>query len=501
MALGQEQIELEFAANPNGDQIRLDSICTENLTAGGDTMIYFPATQLTLSMASGINEQDIPNTNSLAVTEAYPNPTSDFARLEVYTPGKELHIRVLDIAGKSIYEKSFNTKPGVYVLDFQPGKLAHYTLSIRAGNQIKSAQILSAQTYSACKLSLNECSGLKIKNTSEKSGFSFTTGDELEYTAYTTVCGNVETEVITDQPADSTQYTFDFTWLTNIQPAPPEDLTAQVSDASILWEWSDVDDCDGYKYNTDNNYAGATDAGTDPEYLQEGLNAGTNYQLYVWAYNDCGPSYPLHIHSATEALPFTQEENDSITSGSANQSMDIMNIFEQPDSMILRNHSTNVLLDEENLQLLTDRMRQTVGVEPGLGIAAPQIGINRRIIWVQRYDTGMVPSWEVYYNPRILQYSDTIVQRNDGCLSVPTGSEYPDVGDFSYRAIWVDIEYYTADGTRVVERVDHQYTAHIFQHEIDHLNGVMFFDRQDEEEMEKYTIIEGDAYEGLPEMD
>ena len=99
-----------------------------------------------------------------------------------------------------------------------------------------------------------------------------------------------------------------------------------------------------------------------------------------------------------------------------------------------------------------------------------------------------------------MEYSDSVVRRSDGCLSVPDGSEYPTIGGFSYRATWVIVTYYDVDGIFHEEKINHQYTAHIFQHEIDHLNAVMFFDRQVEENAYKYTIIEGDSYEDLPEI-
>lgn len=167
----------------------------------------------------------------------------------------------------------------------------------------------------------------------------------------------------------------------------------------------------------------------------------------------------------------------------------------------MRAQSTNVVLGEENLQHLTDRMKQTVLGE-GVGIAAPQVGINRNIIWVQRYDKGsIIHPWELYFNPRILNYSDTVALRSDGCLSVDYCATQYDIAGNSYRAKWIDVEYYLQDGTYVIERINHQYTAHIFQHEIDHLNGIMYFDRQVEEIPEKLIIIEGDSYEGLPAID
>ncbi|MDA3820417.1 MAG: peptide deformylase [Candidatus Delongbacteria bacterium] len=501
VAWGQQQIELNFDLDQPDNQLRLDSILTENLTDGGDTMIYYPNSILLLNVSSGIEAQEMINKSGLIVNDAYPNPTSNQTHVGIYTPEKEVHVRVLDVTGRKLYEQSFKTDKGLYVLNFTPGAQSHYTLSIRSGNQVRTIQILSSNKNNVMNLEMQQQPELRLTKSVKNNNFSFSPGDELRFTAYSTACSNVETDVITDQPTDSAQYTFDFTWLTDFQPAPPEDATFVVSDTSVLMEWSEVENCNGYKYNTENNYNEATDLDTVKHVLFDDCDEGTEHELYAWAYNDCGASYPLHMQYTTTTR-FSIAENELIESGTATQKMDLMIFYEQPDSIILRNTSTNVVLDEENLQLLTDRMEKTVHAEGGVGIAAPQIGINRRVIWVQRWDIGaVIHPWEVYYNPRIIQYSDSIVERADGCLSIPTGEGYPDIEDFSYRATWVDIEYYDAEGNRVVERIDHQYTAHIFQHEIDHLNGVVFLDRQLLEDKEKFTIVEGDSFEGLPPME
>lgn len=181
-----------------------------------------------------------------------------------------------------------------------------------------------------------------------------------------------------------------------------------------------------------------------------------------------------------DPLLFNSSELDLINSGAATDAFTIMNYWIQPDSVILRTPSVEISLDEDNfdnLKLLTDRMKEAMIGANGVGIAAPQIGINRRVFWVQRYDKGVVRPYEVYFNPTILSYSGTNVNRQDGCLSVPRGLDWPTSINFSYRYPTIEVEYYLIDGTRVVETISHAYTAHIFQHEIDHLDGIMFMDR------------------------
>jgi peptide deformylase len=171
-------------------------------------------------------------------------------------------------------------------------------------------------------------------------------------------------------------------------------------------------------------------------------------------------------------LAFTDAEKAIVFNNSRDTALRVLNYFVYADSLILRKQSRNVdFSDTATLFYLTHRMFQSVVKEGGVGIAAPQVGINRNIIWVWRNDKPSHP-WELYFNPRITAYSDTIKQRSDGCLSIPgvTGQ--------SWRAIWVNVEYDLSDGTHKAEHISQAYTAQIFQHEIDHLNGIVWLDRR-----------------------
>ena len=109
--------------------------------------------------------------------------------------------------------------------------------------------------------------------------------------------------------------------------------------------------------------------------------------------------------------------------------------------------------------------------QDGVGIAAPQIGINRRLIMVMRYDKPDKPI-EPYLNIRIDSLLGQKVPGPEGCLSLPplrgTVQRYPKV----------QISYLKADGTPVTEQVE-GYSAIIFQHECDHLDGILYTDRAD----------------------
>ena len=146
------------------------------------------------------------------------------------------------------------------------------------------------------------------------------------------------------------------------------------------------------------------------------------------------------------------------------------------DSAILRASSTDLgpkELASAQLQTLLAKMYRTLTdpSQDGVGIAAPQVGINRRIVMVMRYDKPGKPI-EPYLNIQIDSLLGAPVPGPEGCLSVP-----PYRGVVK-RAPKVQISYLQADGTPVTEQVE-GYSAIIFQHECDHLDGILYTDRAD----------------------
>jgi peptide deformylase len=168
---------------------------------------------------------------------------------------------------------------------------------------------------------------------------------------------------------------------------------------------------------------------------------------------------------------FSKDEQELILSGQLSEPMRILQINQPSDSLILRTQSVGfkVQADDMVLNYLADRMLVTLQNSKGVGIAAPQVGVLKRIIWVQRLDLENEP-FEVYYNPEIKKYSDMKQDVREGCLSIP---DYR--GTTQDRAYAVFIEYDDRKGRHKCEMVE-AFTAAIFQHEIDHLNGIMFID-------------------------
>lgn len=114
-------------------------------------------------------------------------------------------------------------------------------------------------------------------------------------------------------------------------------------------------------------------------------------------------------------------------------------------------------------------------LRPGMGLAFPQVGINERIIViVHEYDEGKFNNY-VFINPKIISYSDEMIaaEAGEGCLSVNR-----DVDGHIKRHARVTVEGYDEDGNKIKVRAREE-LAIAFQHEIDHLNGILFYDRID----------------------
>lgn len=179
------------------------------------------------------------------------------------------------------------------------------------------------------------------------------------------------------------------------------------------------------------------------------------------------------------SAPFNKQQRDMIMDAEAETPMRVFKITSKTDSLLLRKNSESVNVDPKDptLKRLVDRMYATVrdSMSLGAGIAAPQVGVLKRIAWVQRFDKPDYP-FEVILNPVIKQYSKKKQERAEGCLSIPDRRETLDS-----RAYAILVEYDTMDDGHKVEMVE-DFTAIIFQHEIDHLNGILYLDHLKQEQ-------------------
>jgi peptide deformylase len=165
----------------------------------------------------------------------------------------------------------------------------------------------------------------------------------------------------------------------------------------------------------------------------------------------------------------------SIIHGTPGELLKIYTVESEEDLVILRNISEDLslrALEGDDYALLVERMKKTVAdtTVGGVGIAAPQIGINKRVVVVQRFDKPGEP-FEAYPNIYIVECSEEKQKGPEGCLSVPNERHNVD------RFTSVVISYFDVEKGRVVTETVEGFTAVIFQHEVDHLDGVIYTDR------------------------
>ncbi len=170
---------------------------------------------------------------------------------------------------------------------------------------------------------------------------------------------------------------------------------------------------------------------------------------------------------------FSKLQKEMITDGNETKPMRVYLIDNKKDSVLLRTKSTFIKPNPKNkkLQLFAKRLVATVrdSSSLGVGIAAPQVGILKNIIVVQRLDKDNEP-FEVYLNPIIQYYSKRKRPCPEGCLSIPNKRAIT-----LDRAYEIKIAYDKLDGSHHLETIE-DFVSVIFQHEIDHLNGILFID-------------------------
>ena len=124
----------------------------------------------------------------------------------------------------------------------------------------------------------------------------------------------------------------------------------------------------------------------------------------------------------------------------------------------------------EDLRSLADDMLETMYDAPGIGLAAPQIGVLQRMLVMDCVkEEGVAPRPLVLINPCITWASEELTIYEEGCLSIP--EQYADVA----RPAEVEVSWTDADGGSRSERFDGLWATCV-QHEIDHLDGKLFID-------------------------
>ena len=153
-----------------------------------------------------------------------------------------------------------------------------------------------------------------------------------------------------------------------------------------------------------------------------------------------------------------------------------MKIEKGTENTILRQVATEITEITEDIRLLAEKMQKVMHAEKGIGLAAPQIGHSIRLIvaTIEGHDLFLI-------NPEIKSFSAECKEDEEGCLSLP--------GDFFLvsRAKKIAVEFLDLDGKKHLLHL-RDLDARVIQHEIDHLNGILFVDRVENEKNENILV-------------
>ncbi len=148
--------------------------------------------------------------------------------------------------------------------------------------------------------------------------------------------------------------------------------------------------------------------------------------------------------------------------------MALREILIVPDP-ILKQVSKPVETVDDDLRALMDDMLETMYAAPGIGLAAIQVGVAKRVIVMDLAREGEPPAPRHFVNPEIIWASEETAPYEEGCLSVP------DIFDEIERPARVKLRYLDYHGKTVEEDAEGLFAVCI-QHEMDHLDGVLFID-------------------------
>jgi len=147
----------------------------------------------------------------------------------------------------------------------------------------------------------------------------------------------------------------------------------------------------------------------------------------------------------------------------------ILTVDNKADLKVLKQISSPVAVVDDGMRMLMDDMLETMYAAPGIGLAAVQVGEPVRAIVMDLARDGEPKQPRFFVNPEILWRSDELFSYEEGCLSVP------EIYDEVERPARVKLTYLNYAGERVEEDAEGLFAVCI-QHEMDHLEGVLFID-------------------------
>jgi len=181
------------------------------------------------------------------------------------------------------------------------------------------------------------------------------------------------------------------------------------------------------------------------------------------------------LTSLFSSPPSREEVNPGVVEGT-----DFTIVMYPHPSLRAENDEVALPDEQESITKLSKEMLKIMYAAEGVGLAAPQIGVNKRLMVYN--PTGDPRNWmsdeTILVNPRIVEYSNAKDEEIEGCLS------FPDMQGEVIRSKWIKVEAMTPKGRKIKKKFK-GWEARIFQHEYDHLEGTVYTDRLSDETKKK----------------
>jgi len=284
--LAQQPMQFTFSAQNSSQYIQLDSITIENISQGGDTILFYPDTILVLDYIIGIDNSKIIETNEFYLSQNYPNPIIEKTSFNIWMPQKgKLSIVVYDLAGRELLNYNSYLNQGKHSFLFVSGQENFYLLIANVNGIQKTIKMINLPGYSSiegyCSLEYTDKKNYvpRYKTTDLLNDFVFNPGDLLLYTAY----ADSGERKISDKPLADRSYTFQYSGI----PCHEEPF---------------VTDSDGNVYNTviignqcwmkENLKTTTYNDGTPIPNVEDSSWVNITHGVYCWYDNNFYWSYP-----------------------------------------------------------------------------------------------------------------------------------------------------------------------------------------------------------------
>lgn len=202
-----QNITITFEAALNGTAIPLDSILVMNLTAGGDTTIYFPNNVLVLDGTTGI----APGNPSAMAMQSWPNPFAGSTDLVLSATSGELLLTLHDATGRVLKRHALEVAEGMHRFRIGCGQPGMHLLTARQGAVSRTVRLMATEGQGALDIQYIQYNGpwALVRAKDARSLFTWTPGEELRYIGYAADAGIVHSAVIDEIPVATATRIFD----------------------------------------------------------------------------------------------------------------------------------------------------------------------------------------------------------------------------------------------------------------------------------------------------